>query len=60
MEVLRCDIRDCVDPVSMIDDRGWIYCADHGLDMRSYYRRVRKLRPHELNRLKRGEKVKSY
>ena len=57
---LVCDMAaDCKGTVSHIDDHGFIYCAPHG-EQRKSWRRCRKLRPHELNRLKRGQQVKSY
>lgn len=57
---LTCDMStECTDPVAMIDNKGWIYCERHGLERRSW-KPCRKLRPHELNRLKRGEPLKRY
>jgi hypothetical protein len=57
---LHCDMKtDCVKPITMIDESGFIYCTDHGLSRRSW-KYCRKLRPFELNRLKRGETVKRY
>jgi hypothetical protein len=50
---------DCLEPVAMIDDKGYAYCTDHGLDRR-YWRPCRKLRPHELRRLERGEALTHY
>jgi hypothetical protein len=57
-----CDKKkDCPEPVTHIDDRGFVYCAVHGPAMSDgYYRRCRKLRPHELNRINRGETIASY
>lgn len=57
---LHCDMKtDCTKPITMIDDSGFIYCADHGLSRRGW-KLCRKLRPFELNRLKRGERVQHY
>jgi hypothetical protein len=57
---LKCEMEyACKEPVTMIDDHGWIYCTEHGL-LRRPWRRCRKLRPHELNRLRRGLQVRSY
>lgn len=57
---LHCDMtKDCDQPIAMIDSKGFIYCAGHGLD-RQYDQRCRKLRPHELNRLMRGETIERY
>lgn len=58
---VRCEQdRDCAEPVAMIDVKGFVYCAGHGKDIRRYVCRCRKLRPHELNRLKRGEPINRY
>lgn len=55
-----CDMkRDCPEPISMIDDKGFAYCTGHG-EQRQMYRPCRKLRPHELNRLNRGEQLAHY
>lgn len=57
---LSCDMhKECASEVTMIDNSGWLYCTDHGLDRRSW-KPCRKLRTHELNRLKRGEQIKRY
>lgn len=56
----RCDMDlDCTEPTTYMDDKGFIYCTEHGRD-RQWYRRCRKLRPHEVNRIKRGEPVRHY
>lgn len=56
--MLKCEMRhDCAEPVTYIDEKGYIYCADHG---QSRQCRRRKLRPYELNRLNRGEQVVRY
>lgn len=57
---LKCAMAEtCHDEVAMIDDSGWVYCKNHGLQRRSW-KRCRTLRPHELNRLKRGEQITKY
>lgn len=56
-----CDMgQGCDKDVSMIEDKGWVYCTSHGLMRRMNQRRVRKLRPHELNRLKKGQQIERY
>jgi hypothetical protein len=64
IETLVCDMdKFCPEPISMIDDKGFVYCQNCGVARRGwgFYRmKVRKLRPHELNRLLRGEKVKAF
>jgi len=57
---LRCDMEtDCEQPVGYIDDKGFAYCVEHGLE-RQQWRSCRKLRPHELRRLQRGEQLAAY
>lgn len=57
---LTCEMDDaCTEPVTHIDNKGFIYCTDHGVDRR-WWVPCRKLRPHELNRLRRGEQVRRY
>jgi hypothetical protein len=62
MTTLRCEYTaDCPGAVTHIDNKGFIYCQRHGQIRReSRHGGCRKLRPHELRRLERGEKVKSY
>lgn len=57
---LRCDMKEeCTSPVTYIDDKGFAYCTTHG-HQRQGYRRCRKLREWELNRLRRGEQLARY
>lgn len=58
---LYCDMDDdCNGDVSMIDERGYVYCQHHGLFRRSAGINCRKLRPHEINRLLSGKPLKAY
>jgi hypothetical protein len=58
---LQCDMkRDCTLPVTMIDNKGFIYCTFHGLQRRSHGTPCRKLTSTEIEGLKRGEPVKRY
>lgn len=51
---LRCEMKaDCAEPVTHIDNAGFIYCTTHGVRRRAW-KPCRKLRPHEVNRLKAG------
>jgi hypothetical protein len=51
-KTLACSMTDmCTEPVSHIDDKGFAYCARHGIQRRSH-RRCRKLKSYELTRLK--------
>lgn len=57
---LACDMRrECQSPVTHIDEKGFIYCSDHGRQ-RQYSMRCRKLMPNELNRLGQGMPLESY
>jgi hypothetical protein len=56
---LKCDMKkDCNSDVVMLDDRGFIYCATHGLQRRNSGSRCRKLSPTEIKKLKRGETLR--
>lgn len=58
---VRCDgwCGDHHDGITHIDDKGYIYCAKCGPTRRTW-RPCRKLRPHELNRIRRGQQVTRY
>ena len=61
MKKLQCDGRkDCTNEIACIDEKGFIYCLDHRIPRGYYTRKCRKLRPYELNRLKKGLKLKKY
>ena len=50
-EPLHCDgKKDCENPVAYIDEKGWVYCEKHGLQVKQS-RRCRKLTPKELKNL---------
>lgn len=55
-----CDMTsDCEQPVTMLDQDGFVYCTNHGLSRRTW-QPCRKLRPYEVNRLARGETIARY
>ena len=55
-----CDGReDCSDPVTHLDRDGFVYCTAHGA-WRRQHQPCRKLRPHELRKLERGEALARY
>lgn len=56
---LVCDMIDCTDDVTHLDNNGFVYCTKHGLRRRDW-KPCRKLRSHELNRLRRGQQVTRY
>ena len=60
MNVLKCDmLTDCTAEVTHIDEKGWVYCTEHGLIRRDYMR-CRKLRPWELHILTGGNPLRKY
>lgn len=60
-EAIRCQMTDdCQEPVTHIDDNGFIYCAEHGQRRKESGRRCRKLKPAELKTLKEGKPIAKY
>lgn len=58
--IVTCDGRaGCADPVSMLDQAGFVYCTRHGMWRRTH-EPCRKLRPAELRKLARGEQIARY
>ena len=58
---LKCDgVVGCAGPITHLDNKGFIYCADHGVWRQETRGMCRKLRPYELNRLARGERIAKY
>ena len=58
---LQCEMSDeCGRVVTHLEDKGYIYCAEHTKGRRVHGHRIRKLRPHELRRLERGEQITKY
>lgn len=54
---LRCDMdKGCAAPVTHVDGKGFIYCADHG-HTRKNYCRCRKLSRAEFNALSSGQTI---
>jgi hypothetical protein len=57
---LHCDMKeDCDQPVTHIDEKGWVYCEQHGKS-RKQSMRCRKLTQQELKKLEKGEPLSSY
>lgn len=57
---LKCDMtEECNEPCTHMDEKGFIYCKEHG-EHRKLYKRCRKLRPHELKKLQNGEPLARY
>lgn len=52
---LRCDMeRDCIDSVTHIDRKGFVYCEKHGARRKASGISCRVLRPAEVERLREG------
>ncbi|GGG86892.1 hypothetical protein [Edaphobacter dinghuensis] len=62
MKSLSCEMRDdCLNAVTHIGNKGYIYCSVHALERRqSGYERTRRLRVWELKLLRNGDAVPSY
>jgi hypothetical protein len=57
---LLCDMtKGCINAVTHIDTRGFVYCTTHGLQRRAS-EPCRKLRPWEIRRLERGVPLAHY
>ena len=57
-EKLHCDMeKDCKEPVTYIDNKGWLYCTKHG-EQRKGDVRSRKLRPAEIKKLEEGQTIR--
>lgn len=55
-----CDmVADCKAPIAYLDKKGFVYCESHG-KQRQASQPCRKLRPHELKKIARGEQITRY
>lgn len=58
-ETLKCDMeKDCKEPVTHIDNKGFVYCSKHGERRKAGGVPTRALRPGEVKKLEQGETVK--
>jgi uncharacterized protein (DUF2237 family) len=58
--VVSCDMKkECQDPVTHIDNNGFIYCQTHGIARKSW-KPCRKLTKAELRTLQSGQPLKKY
>ncbi len=56
-----CEWRSwCKAPVSHIDEKGYVYCAEHGAIRRRYGIRCRALSPAELATIRSGKPIERY
>jgi len=57
-----CDgIDGCEEPLRHLDENGYVYCYQHGLRrQQGGWKRCRKMRPHEINRIYAGKQVERY
>ena len=51
--------RDCKSPLTHVDHRGWVYCAEHA-PVSDRYRRVRRMRVWEQRLIAAGQTIPSY
>jgi hypothetical protein len=59
--MIQCDYEQaCTDGAMYISSKGFAYCANHAPARNDPYVRCRKLRPHEMRRLERGETLARY
>lgn len=60
MKTLKCSGQDnCIQDVTHIDEKGFVYCARHG-EIRKQYMRCRKLTTKELKQLSNDMPLKNY
>jgi hypothetical protein len=58
---LHCDMKkDCENSVSYIDNKGFVYCAEHGQQRKASGVPSRKLSPAELSQLESGKPLAEY
>jgi hypothetical protein len=59
--LLKCDMSEaCEEPVTHLDEKGFVYCTKHGVQRRGSGHRCRKLKPSELRQLKSGQPLAKY
>lgn len=59
-KVLKCDMTiDCDQPVTHVDQKGYVYCTTHGIQRRGY-QPCRTMRPFEITRLTSGQPLTKY
>jgi hypothetical protein len=57
-EALTCDmVRGCANPVTHIDNKGWVYCEKHGPIRRMHGTPCRKMTAAEVKRLESGQTI---
>jgi hypothetical protein len=60
VKIVRCEMdHHCNEPVTHLDNKGFVYCAKHGVARRSFTP-CRKLLASEIRKLQRGEALKRY
>jgi hypothetical protein len=58
---LHCDMKkDCEEPVSYIDNKGFVYCTQHGQQRKASGIPSRKLSPAELGQIENGKPLEKY
>ena len=59
---MKCDMaKECISPVTHIDENGFVYCFKHGIQRKNGgWKRCRQLRTYEINRIRKGLKLAHY
>lgn len=61
MKTLQCEMsKECHEPVTHIEEKGFIYCEGHARTRRQYGRHARKMRTWELKLIHAGFPLPSY
>ena len=54
----KCDMRDdCKRPISYVDNKGFVYCREHGIARKLSGVPCRQLTPHQINRVEHGKTI---
>lgn len=54
-------VKGCLEPVTYVDESGFIYCTQHGIErQQGKWKRTRKMRQHEINRINNGLRLEKY
>lgn len=56
---LKCDMEDdCKEAVTHVDNKGYAYCARHGVQRKQSGTPCRQLRPGEIRKLQQGQPIR--
>ena len=62
MTKTTCEMtRECEEPLTHLDESGFVYCHQHGVKrQQGGWKRCRKMRPYEINRIYAGKQIQRY